>query len=65
MRDPARIDRILNQFKVLWLSYPDLRFTQLIANMFELGDPDYDNIFFYVEDEKFEQMIQKKLKEGF
>lgn len=30
VRDPARIPRILDKLKEIWVKYPDLRFTQLL-----------------------------------
>ena len=33
MRDPARIEELLNLLKELWLFDPDLRFNQLIYNL--------------------------------
>ncbi|MCA1021537.1 hypothetical protein [Halobacillus litoralis] len=33
MREPGRIDRILNKIKILWERSPDLRFNQLIDNL--------------------------------
>ena len=33
MRDPERIDQILNLIKEIWLQNPDLRFNQLVYNL--------------------------------
>jgi nuclear transport factor 2 (NTF2) superfamily protein len=33
MRDPARIERILNLIKQIWTMQPDSRFMQLISNI--------------------------------
>lgn len=32
MRNPDRIDKILNQIKTFWKAHPDLRLAQLISN---------------------------------
>ena len=34
MRDPKRIDRVLEIVKIYWKSHPDLRLAQLISNMY-------------------------------
>jgi hypothetical protein len=42
MRNPDRIEPILNELKTLWLKYPDLRLGQLISlcnrDVFNIGD---------------------------
>ena len=43
MRDPNRIDFFLEVIKGIWLTYPDLRFSQLVLNA--IDDDDY-----YLED---------------
>ena len=53
MRDPKRIDYLLLKLKLLWLTYPDLRFGQLVENA--MGDLDQ----FQVEDDVFlERLIE-------
>lgn len=37
MRDPERIDRILNLVDAIWQRYPDLRLTQLLLNAMPTG----------------------------
>lgn len=49
MRDPKRIDNILNRIKVIWKSHPDLRFIQLILNSVD----DY-----YLEDDDFIEKLE-------
>ena len=51
MRDPKRIDDVLDRIKVIWKSFPDLRFVQLILN--SLSDDDY-----YLEDDKFIEKLE-------
>ena len=64
MRDPARINRILNQLKVLWMSYPDLRLGQLIDSI-RFRSPDTSPDMFMLEDEEWEKLIQESIKKGF
>ena len=33
MRDPARIERILDKIKEIWVRQPDTRFNQLVHNL--------------------------------
>jgi hypothetical protein len=58
VRDPKRINRIINQLKGLWMSHPDLRFFQLVEIMRQrMGDAIYLETgklledLFYIEDE--------------
>lgn len=44
MRDPRRIDDLLDLLRQFWHSQPDLRFGQILAAVTCHGDP------FYVED---------------
>lgn len=45
MRDPKRIEEILELIKEIWGNAPDLRLTQLIMNALNMnGDP------YYIED---------------
>ncbi len=44
MRDPKRIDEVLNTVKTVWEQYPDMRFGQLVVNVLGV-DP------FYIEDD--------------
>ena len=59
MRDPNRIENYLEMLKVIWEHYPDLRFTQLILNVFGRSPADY-----YIEDEdSLQLLIDAYLKE--
>ena len=61
MRNPKRIDPILELIKEIWHKYPDLRLTQLIMNALKIaGDP------YYIEDDKLQKALKKykKLSEG-
>jgi len=67
MRDPKRIDPILNQLKALWTTYPDLRLGQLMENI-KSTLPDktgWGPDLFNLEDDVMEEVIQKIMREGF
>lgn len=54
MRDPKRIDRIIEALRVEWHTQPDSRLTQLIMNILNMSsDP------FYIEDD----ILEAKLKQ--
>lgn len=60
MRDPTRIKRILNKLETAWLKYPDFRLGQLysvVSHPICTIDP------FFVEDDSFEQVLDKWLKD--
>lgn len=50
MRDPARINEVLEALRVAWQLDPDLRLGQLIVNVVRPTSPCPD--VFYVEDDK-------------
>jgi hypothetical protein len=56
MRNPDRIDIILNLIEKIWKHYPDLRFGQLIENILYA-----DNIF-YTEDDELEAKLLAFMK---
>lgn len=47
MRDPKRIEEILNKIEKLWKKHPDTRFGQLISNIV------LDEELYYLEDDRF------------
>ena len=47
MRDPARIEPMLDAIRKLWQMFPDWRLCQLVVNVACIGDP------FYMEDDEF------------
>lgn len=61
MRDPARIDTLLEIVRDAWKKHPDLRLCQLIGNCFDAGD------LYYKEDhalgEALVRMYSEKAKE--
>ena len=46
MRDPERIDGILNELGEIWKCYPDLRLGQLLLNVAR------DPMLYYIEDDE-------------
>ena len=61
MRDPARIERILNKLDSLWLSqFPDWRLGQLVENLAALMEP--QRTVFYAEDDAWEAIIDELLR---
>ena len=64
MRDPARIDRIVEQLRAAWHHNPDWRLTQLLINA---SDTPYDcdkphecglGLVYYIEDDVMEQGLR-------
>ena len=56
MRDPERIDRIVELLRRYWHQYPDQRLGQLIVNVTGSSDP------FYREDDETEQRLRELLR---
>lgn len=52
MRDPERIDNILERLKVVWKENPDLRLGQLLLVVIKM-----DRLF-YIEDEKLILLLE-------
>ena len=61
MRDPNRIHDVLMELEKLWVRYPDWRFMQLINNL----QVTQGNDMFYIEDDKFINIIEDKINNGF
>ncbi len=57
MRDPKRIDEVLNTVKTVWEQYPDMRFGQLVVNVLGV-DP------FYIEDDVILKAFQNWIEEN-
>lgn len=71
MRDVKRIPRILKKLGQLWKLNPDLRFFQLMTDFTEkyfgytvTGGMRYQNSTYYVEDDTFERLIDKEIKDA-
>lgn len=56
MRNPKRIDVVIEELRSLWKSIPDYRFAQLFMNLVETPDP------FYMEDEYLIKRIREYKK---
>jgi len=54
MRDPKRIDKILNLIKSIWKQNPDLRLLQLLLN----AVPE-DITSYYMEDDSLEEKLKE------
>ena len=61
MRDPERIDRILNQLREVWVKVPDWRLGQLLVNAVNPKQPCPD--VFYLEDRELEKLLSRLSKE--
>jgi uncharacterized protein YihD (DUF1040 family) len=59
MRDPKRINRMLELIRGIWCQCPDTRLTQLIMNALRMNEDPY-----YVEDDILEEKL-KELQEKF
>ena len=53
MRDPKRIEPMLNMIKAIWVSAPDLRLLQLLLNSLPS-----DNMAYYIEDDELEKALK-------
>lgn len=53
MRDPKRINKVLNEIKIIWKQYPDLRLGQLILNV--INDP----ALYYIEDNELVELLKQ------
>mgnify|MGYP001069740887 CR=1 FL=1 len=58
MRDINRIKPFLEKLEEIWKKYPDLRFGQLINNIFA----GQQNLFYYLEDFEIIEIIEKYYK---
>lgn len=45
MRDPARIDEVLELLRAVWTLQPDLRLGQLVYNAARIRDPELNDVF--------------------
>jgi uncharacterized protein YihD (DUF1040 family) len=57
MRDPNRIDHILNLLKQMWKQVPDWRLGQLLINLTYRNEDLY-----YLEDDKLEERLEAWLR---
>jgi len=68
-RDPGRIDTVLNKLRGVWMQDPDMRFGQLVYNLYgempetrKMGITGID--MFYVEDDPFERWLAEVISGG-
>lgn len=59
MRDPKRIDKILDRIKDIWHRHPDMRFGQLLINLQVVPD----GPVWHQEDDKVEALLAHKEEE--
>lgn len=50
MRDPSRIDEVLELLRHVWTLQPDLRLGQLIYNAARMRDPELSDVFSIEDD---------------
>ncbi|QDU23389.1 hypothetical protein [Urbifossiella limnaea] len=55
MRDPARIDRMLDLLRDYWFRYPDMRLAQLVVGLVRPSEPCPQ--VFYAEDDRVEAAL--------
>lgn len=59
MRDPARINRIVEKLRAFWLAHPDFRLTQLIDSAAHTGSDKSVSDVYFVEDDATERGLDK------
>jgi hypothetical protein len=58
MRDPKRMRKILGEIYRIWKKYPDMRYGQLMFNLYYIFDTrSYDH--YHVEDSDFLEWLEK------
>lgn len=60
MRDPERINRILNKIRTAWSVRPDMRLGQLLINLTGIDQTD----LFQLEDDELEANLDKLNEAG-
>ena len=65
MRDPERIDRVVEKLRQLWHKMPDQRLGQLLLNVHQFSDVDWGTGIWHVEDDIWEKTFEKISKDGF
>ncbi len=60
MRDPERIDDVVNDVRILWNLYPDLRLGQIIDTISRMSN----NMTFYIEDDILHEYIKNIIVHG-
>jgi hypothetical protein len=62
MRDPARIDEVLELLRVVWTLEPDLRLGQLVYNAARIRDPALHDVF-SIEDSSLQEGLVRYLEQ--
>ena len=66
MRDPDRIKPFMEMFTDYWERNPDLRFGQIVANMYMIAQDSHGQIFgidpYYIEDDESMDLLIKQKK---
>ena len=62
MRDPARIDEILELLRAVWTLEPDLRLGQLVYNAARIRDPELSDVF-SIEDSSLHKGLLRYLEQ--
>lgn len=69
MRDPQRIQKIQSLINAIWLTYPDMRYFQLLSSIKvihnDLNKRGEGADCFYEEDDKLEATLLHILSKGF
>lgn len=65
MRDPERIDRIVERLRILWHKMPDQRLGQLLMNIHRYGYDDDKVSIWQIEDDVWETSIALISEFGF
>ena len=61
MRNPERIERMIQKLQYIWERVPDWRFGQLMCNLQRMQGGTSDG--FYTEDDKWEEVLDKFIDE--
>ena len=62
MREPQRIDRMIEKLRTIWKMYPDQKLSQLLTNL-SRNTPNWPDIF-SVEDHLIEKEMNRQLKKS-
>lgn len=62
MRDPARIDEVLELLRAVWTLEPDLRLGQLVYNAARIRDPELNDVF-SIEDSSLQKGLARYLEQ--
>jgi hypothetical protein len=64
MRDPGRVAPFLGKLLLLWQRYPDMRFGQMVVNVFTVQGQDADGPdLFHIEDWQIERRLDLYLSD--